>query len=115
MNTVTLIGRLTRDIEVRKTENDKSVANMSLAVQKPYKNSDGSYETDFIDITLWGSIAENTAEYCKKGYLVAVKGSLNTNFKEKDGKQVKSLGVVAEKVTFLAPAKDNRKKENVER
>ena len=69
---------------------------------------DGKYDTDFIDVMLWESIAQNTAEYCKKGDIVGIKGRIQTSiYEEEDGRKRKTTEVVAEKVTFLSSKKDN--------
>ena len=93
LNQVVLVGRIVEDVKVDNFE-ERKVVNVTLAVQRAYKNVEGVYETDFIPVTLWGGIAENTAEYCKKGDLVGVKGRLE--------KQENELRLVADKVTFLS-------------
>ena len=103
LNQVVLVGRLTSDLEAKELEDGKKVTNMTLAIPRSFKNADGEYETDFVECTLWNNIAENTAEYCKKGDIVGVKGRLQTNSYEKeDGSKVYRMDVVAEKVTFLS-------------
>ena len=78
LNQVVLVGRLTKDLETKELEEGKSVCNMTLAIPRSFKNADGEYETDFVECTLWNNIAENTAEYCKKGDIVGVKGRIQT-------------------------------------
>ena len=103
LNQVVLVGRLTSDLEAKELEDGKKVTNMTLAIPRSFKNADGEYETDFVECTLWNNIAENTAEYCKKGDIVGVKGRLQTsNYEKEDGSKVFKLDVVAEKVTFLS-------------
>lgn len=102
LNQVVMVGRLTSDPEINEVENDRKVATITLAVQRSYKNAEGVYETDFIKCTLWNGIAENTAEYCKKGDVVGVKGRIQTT--NVDDKIV--MEVVAEKVTFLSSRKE---------
>ena len=102
LNQVVMVGRLTSDPEINEVENDRKVATITLAVQRSYKNAEGVYETDFIKCTLWNGIAETTAEYCKKGDLVGVKGRIQTT--NVDDKIV--MEVVAEKVTFLSSRKE---------
>lgn len=70
-------------------------------------NSEGEYESDFINCTLWTGIAENTAEYCKKGDLLGVKGRIQTRVYEKDEEKKFISEVVAEKVTFLSSKNKN--------
>ena len=102
LNQVVMVGRLTSDPEINEVENDRKVATITLAVPRIYKNAEGVYETDFIKCTLWNGIAENTAEYCKKGDVVGVKGRIQTT--NVDDKIV--MEVVAEKVSFLSSRKE---------
>jgi len=108
MNFCTFVGRIVKDPELKDLENGKKVSNLTLAVQRSYKNEDGVYEADFIDVTLWNNVASNVNEYCKKGDVVGVKGRLETNIYEtEDGVSKKDVHVVAEKLTFLSSkAKD---------
>ena len=109
LNQVVLVGRLTDDLEVTTTENNKKVTTMILAVQRSFKNSEGIYEADFIKCTLWNSIASSTAEYCKKGDIVGIKGRLQvTSYEDKDGKREYSTEVIAEKVTFLSSKQEDK-------
>ena len=102
LNQLVIIGRLTKEPELRKTENGKKVSNITLAVPRSYKNVNGQYDTDFIDCVLWKGIAENTVEYCRKGDIVGIKGRIEKNSYEKDGEVKSKMNVVAEKVTFLS-------------
>ena len=105
LNNTILVGRLVRDLEVKETENGSKVAQMTLAVQRSFKNRDGSYDTDFIPCVLWKGIAENTAEYCKKGDLVGIKGRIQTRSYEQEDELKYITEVIAEKVTFLSNKK----------
>lgn len=109
MNQVSIIGRLVKDPEVVDYDNTQ-LSHITLAVPRSYKNADGIYETDFIECILWRGIALNTAEYCKKGDLICVRGRLETSVYEKEGKNIYALNVVAEKVTFLATKKPEETK-----
>ena len=102
LNQVVMVGRLTKDPEVVETENGNKVSNIAIAVPRNYKNEDGVYETDFIEVTMWNSIAENTAEYCHKGDIVGVKGRIQVDNYEKDGEKRTTQRVIAEKLTFLS-------------
>lgn len=107
-NQVSLIGRLVKTPELFETESGKNGTFITLAVGRPYKNSDGEYETDFLDCTLWTGVAERTAEYCKSGDIIGIRGRLQSRIIEnEDGTKYKKLEVVAERVTFLASAKGN--------
>ena len=102
-NMLNLIGRLVRTPELENTSYGKPFSNITLAVQRNYKNSDDEYGVDFIDVTLWGSIAEKTVEYCHKGDMVGVKGTLQAKvFDNNDGNRVYKLEVVADKIMFLS-------------
>lgn len=107
LNQVVLVGRLVKDVELKELESDKKVANITLAIPRPYKNADGEYETDFVDCRLWNNIAENTAEYCKKGDIVGVKGRLQSRIEEENENKKYIMEVIAEKVTFLSSRKEN--------
>lgn len=112
LNQAIMVGRLVADPEVKELESGKKVSNITIAIPRSYKNAEGEYETDFIDVSLWDGVAQNTAEYCKKGDIIGVKGRLQTDSYEKDGNKMKSLNVVAEKITFLSSkAKDTPQEE----
>ena len=76
MNTIVLIGRLTRDPDLKTTGSGISVANASIAVDRQYKNEDGTKTTDFINLVAWKKTAEILCQFCKKGSQLAVQGSL---------------------------------------
>ena len=102
LNQIVLVGRLTRDITVNKSDKGK-VATISLAIPRSFKNSDGNYDTDFIDCVAFDMIAENTAEYCAKGDIVGVKGRIQSRSMElEEGKKENRLEIICEKVTFLS-------------
>ena len=73
MNSTYIVGRLVNEPEVKELDNGKKVTNVTLAVPRSYKNSNGEYETDFIKCSLWNGIAERVTEYCKKGDVISVK------------------------------------------
>lgn len=105
INSVTLIGRLVADPEVKELEKSK-VVNITLAVQRRFKKEDGSYETDFIDCVVWNELASNLKEYCKKGDLVGVSGRLQTTtYTDKEEKKRKTTEVIVEKLSFLQTKK----------
>ena len=107
LNQVIIVGRLVKKPIVEENENGKKVCNITLAVPRSFKNDEGIYETDFIKCTLCNVIAENTAEYCKKGDLVGVKGRLETSVYEKEnGEKYRITSVVAEKVSFLSSCRN---------
>jgi len=102
LNQVVLVGRMTSDPSLKEIEDGSKYSNITLAIPRSYKNSEGVYETDFVDVTLWNVVAENTAEYCRKGDLVGVKGRLESYTYDKDGEKKYQRMVIAEKVTFLS-------------
>ena len=109
LNQVVMVGRLVSTPEVKELESGKKVSNITLAVQRPYKNTEGVYETDFVDCTLYDGVAQNTSEYCKKGDVVGVKGRIQTDLYEKDGEKKKATNLIAEKITFLSSSKEHIK------
>lgn len=112
LNQVVIAGRLTGDPVVEEKE-EKKVSSITVAVPRSYKNVDGTYDTDFIRCTLWGGIAENTAEYCKKGDIVGVKGRIQTSsYETEDGNKKYAMEVVAEKISFLSSRKADENEED---
>ena len=110
LNRIVLIGRLTKDPELRYTQNGTAVCTFTMAVDRPYK-ADGQKQTDFLDIVVWRQQGESCANYLSKGKLVAVDGSLQTRtYETKDGSKRKAYEVVADNVRFLSPktAEDGR-------
>ena len=105
LNQVVLVGRLTGDPELYQTETGKKVSRMVLAVPRPYKNSEGLYDTDYISCKLWQTVAKNTVEYCKKGDLVGIRGRIETyNYETEEGRRFLTE-VIADKITFLSSKK----------
>ena len=102
LNQMILVGRLTRDVEVHKSESGMSVATISLAIPRPYKNNDGEQETDFIDCTAFDSVAENTSEYCNKGDIVGIKGKIQSRIVENESGRQNTIDIIAEKITFIS-------------
>lgn len=106
LNQAVLVGRIVYDPELRETENGNKIANVTLAVPRSFRNSNGEYDTDFINCVLWRGVAESTVEYCHKGDLVGIKGHIQTRDVElEDQSHKKYVEVVAEKVTFLSSKK----------
>ena len=102
LNQIILVGRLTRDITVNKSEKGVTVSTIGLAIPRSFKNSEGNYDTDFIDCIAFDSVAKNTAEYCSKGDIVGVKGRVQSRRIEREGKNETIMEIIAEKVTFLS-------------
>ncbi len=101
LNRIVLIGRLTRDPELRYTSTGVAVTSFALAVDRPFSNN-GQKEADFINIVTWKGLAETCANYLKKGKLTAVEGRLQIrNYDNNEGKKVYVTEVVADNVRFL--------------
>ena len=96
INQVMLVGRIANNIN---TDDD----NITVAVTRSFKNENGEYETDFIDVAIRGTIAKTTTEYCKKGDIIGVKGSIRSEIIDNEKKMI----LVAERITFLSSKKEN--------
>jgi single-strand DNA-binding protein len=108
LNQIILVGRLTKDLEVKEGENGSKYANLCLAIPRSWKNAEGQYDTDFVECKAFESIATNTSEYCRKGDIVGVKGRIQTDTIEKeDGTKEFKMSIIAEKVTFLSSKSKN--------
>ena len=115
LNQVILVGRLVRTPELQLTDNGKKWSMITLAVNRGYKNQDGEYDTDFLDCTLWSSVAESTSEYCKTGDMIGVKGRVQSRIVESpDGIRRRKTEIVAERVTFLTSNSSKRENEEPE-
>lgn len=102
INRIVLIGRLTADPELRQTPNGVSVTTFTLAVDRSFTKQNGEKETDFIRIVTWRGLAENCANYLKKGRLAAVDGRLQIrSYENKEGRRMTIAEVVADNVRFL--------------
>lgn len=107
LNTIVLIGRLTKDPELRYTQSGKAVATLRLAVDRGTSNPQGERETDFIDVVVWERQAETVANYLQKGRLVAVQGRLQIrHYETQEGQRREKAEVVASTVRFLDRAAD---------
>lgn len=101
LNKIVLMGRLTRDPELRHTGNGTAVASFSLAVDRDFKSQGGEKETDFVDIVAWRSTADFVSKYFTKGRMAVVEGRLQIrDWTDKDGGKRRSAEVVAEHVYF---------------
>ena len=102
LNRVVLVGRLTKDPELKYTASGVAVTNFTIACNRPYKNQQGEQEADFINCVAWRKPAENLANYMKKGGLIGVDGRIQTrSYDGQDGKKVYVTEVVAENIQFL--------------
>lgn len=111
INSVNLVGRLTKDVELRYTKAGKPVCSGTIAVNRTYTNQNGEREADFIRFTIWGKQAENTANYTRKGSLVGLQGELNTDsYDGENGKKVYTTEVGVHRISFLDMKKEQHDK-----
>lgn len=114
INQVTLVGRLTRDPEVKFTSEGTPVAHVVLAVNRHYRNHNGEIETDFVQCTLWKKTAENTAHYCRKGSVIGITGRLQTrHYDNQEGRRIYVTEVVADDVRFLGSKPNNKEEQTI--
>lgn len=108
MNNVSLLGRLTKDPELKYTSNGTAVATFTLAIDRPFTNAQGEKETDFIQCVMWRKSAEVFANYHRKGDQTAIVGSIQTrNYENNQGQRVYVTEVVANSFSFIGSKKDN--------
>ena len=108
INNVTLVGRLTKDPEMKYTQSGKAVTRFTLAVNRSFTDANGNRDADFINITTWNKTAESAANYLRKGHLTGVEGRIQTgSYENQQGQRVFTTEVVCEKVTFLEPKGNN--------
>lgn len=107
MNKVQLIGNIVRDPELTTTGNGVSVCKFTIAVNRTFKNANGETATDFLNIVAWRGLADNCANYLKKGSKVAVVGSIQVRTWEKDGEKRYATDIVADEVEFLSRAQND--------
>ncbi len=107
MNRTILVGRITKDLELRTTSNGIPTTAFTVAVNRTFSNQSGEREADFINIIAWRKQAENVVKFCTKGSLVGVDGRLQSrSYTDKDGKKVYVTEVVADSITFLGSKND---------
>ena len=108
MNRVNLLGRITKDIELKQTKNEINYTRFSIAVKRDLKDESGEYGTDFFNIVAWRKTAEFISKYFKKGNRIAISGKLQQNiYTDKDGNERTSVEIVAEDIDFIDKKKDN--------
>lgn len=104
INRTVLVGRLTKDPELKYTQSGIAVTRFTLAVNRAFQNASGEKEADFISCVAWRKVAENTANFLKKGSLCGIDGRIQTgSFEGQDGKRVYTTEIVADSVQFLEP------------
>ena len=108
MNTINLIGRITKELELRYTNNNKAVCDFTIAVNRAYTTENGEREADFINIQVWGKQAENLEKYQGKGSLIAVNGSLRVDaYQDKEGKNKYKTYVLANNIEYVSTKQPN--------
>lgn len=108
LNKVFIMGRLTRDPELRRTNSGTAVTSFTLAVDRDFKNADGTKETDFVDCVAWRSTAEFAAKYFTKGRMAVVEGKLQIrDWQDKDGNKRRNAEVIADNLYFGDSRSDN--------
>lgn len=101
LNKIILQGRLTKDLELRSTNSGTSVAGGTLAVQRNRKDTDGQYQSEFVDIVLWGKLAEHASTWFHKGDMCIVSGRLESrDWQDKNGNKRRSWEVQCESIDF---------------
>lgn len=107
LNKIFIMGRLTRDPELRRTNSGTAVTSFTLAVDRDFKNADGTKDTDFVDVVAWRSTAEFAAKYFAKGRMAVVEGRLQIrDWQDKDGNKRRSAEVVASNIYFADSKKE---------
>ena len=113
LNKVIIMGRLTRDPELRRTQGGTAVTSFTLAVDRDFKSQSGEKETDFIDVVAWRNTGEFAAKYLAKGRMAAVEGRIQVrDWQDKDGNRRKSVEVVADNVYFADSKRDSKPQES---
>ncbi len=108
INRVVIVGRLTRDPELKRTNSGTSVCSFSVAVDNPTRNPDGTRSASFIPCTVFQNTADNMTKFLRKGALVGIEGRLNQrSFTRQDGTKASVLEVICDSVQFLEPKKNN--------
>lgn len=113
LNKVIIMGRLTRDPELRRTQGGTAVTSFNLAVDRDFKSQSGEKETDFIDVVAWRNTGEFAAKYLAKGRMAAVEGRIQVrDWQDKDGNRRKSVEVVADNVYFADSNRGSKPQES---
>ena len=111
MNKVIMIGRNTKDIELKQTTSGTSVAEFSIAVKRAFKNANGENDSDFFNCIAYGKTAETISRYVKKGDMISVDGRLQVrNYTNKEGRKIYVTEIIVENVEFLQTKKQEEPK-----
>lgn len=110
MNKVCLTGRISTELEIKKTPTGKSLLDFNLAVKRDYKNDEGKYDADFIHVKAWGGSADYLGRYAMKGSLIELTGKIVVNeYQNSEGKKVTSVYVQADGTEILAQPQEKKK------
>ena len=110
LNKIIIMGRLTRDPELRRTQSGTAVTSFTMAVDRDFKSQSGEKETDFIDVVAWRNTGEFAAKYLAKGRMAAVEGRIQVrDWQDKDGNRRKSVEVVADRMYFGDSKQEDKK------
>lgn len=110
INRTVLVGRLTKDPEIRYTQSRTAVANFTMAVNRQFTNANGEREADFISCIVWRKAAENFCNFTHKGSLVGIDGRIQTSTYEKEGQRVYSTQVVVDGFSLLEPKQQGQQR-----
>lgn len=110
MNRVDIVGRLYQDVDLKTSQSGKSIARTGVAVQRKYKNSEGKYDSDFINIIAFGATADFISKHFSKGQMIGITGSIQTgSYTNKNGQKVYTTDVVADTAEFVESKNGNSK------
>lgn len=110
INRTVLVGRLTKDPEIRYTQSGMAVANFTMAVNRQFTNANGEREADFISCIVWKKAAENFCNFTHKGSLVGIDGRIQTSSYEKEGQRVYATQVVVDSFSLLEPKQQSQQR-----
>ncbi|WP_071393320.1 single-stranded DNA-binding protein [Bacillus tuaregi] len=116
INQVTLVGRLTKDPELRITPDGIAVTNVTLALNRQFRNQQGEQGADFVQCTIWKKTAENTVHYCRKGSLIGITGRIQTrSYDNQEGRRVYITEVIADTVRFIGTKRSEESVHHLEK
>lgn len=110
INRTVLVGRITKDPEIRYTQSGTAVANFTMAVNRQFTNANGEREADFISCIVWRKAAENFCNFTHKGSLVGIDGRIQTSSYEKEGQRVYATQVVVDSFSLLEPKQQSQQR-----
>jgi single-strand DNA-binding protein len=116
LNQVMLIGRVVFDLEPKLLDDGRKVTDLVIAVQRPFKNMDGQYDTDFFKVTVWEGLASAIESYCTKGVLICIKGRLQSwKHETSDEKKLNMIEIVADRISYLSSPKSQELSKAIEK